>query len=1304
MERNKFRSLPAAILLIAILLSTAPLPAGAAIVGDNWQMKQRDMHNTGRSDYVVPPERMNDSFFDVFSWQKPAPDSPGWGSFGATSMPFAPGAGPGFTDLVVGTYHWPKGIQGMDMHTGALFWQGNTRGGETIGRITPAFSNDGATIYVVNDATESAEYPNGHPLMAFASDTGPGSYRHNGGDLEPWHLSKISPTVGPYDLIYLHGWYEQAHAAMDSGSELSLAWAAEFSTPTGFSDPALHEGPYDLVVIQGDRGRDIFCWDGVTGDVVWNAFASGPIDASATIDPDNGNVYVAAGVDDIWIVGLDAHGLPLWGSVDLPVFDHVPGTNNPQRAQSAGCLSHDGGTYYFQTNSNQGDGRLYAIDTSDGSVKWSYETGSLGWDIESSSPIVTANGVVIVGNNQGNTYFAIEDLGGSASLLDSFAVNPDAATNSKAVASATLSADGLLYLPLRTYWTRSNGDGDTPSAAIENLFSAFDLSEDAVASLPAPANQAAFALSNSVQLLWDEIADPGGNFDHYAIYRDTADFVDVAGMTPLATVGDIATTSYLDDTAVNGTSYWYAVTTVVAGGSEQTAVQAVGPRTPYQAHDLQVVSISRGPRFPRYCPEYTVHEITEPGGFGPYYCSAATGLGCGQDEFTQRRPDPGDPVTYTATVRNRGTATIYDTMDGVWTVDGAPHDSAAEMLFLAPNDTGTFETTLTWDDLSHEVGFELVYVDDRPENNSLAIDTRSVAFFSCIERSRLEVFREDTVNYPLAATDDFIDWLNRHMARMNELFADAGCDKRVHYDTLPVIGDGDPDPAIDNIAFAIFPYRYGAGDGSLRTSGYYRADRDVDNGLIHEWGHQLGLIDLYQLNLEPWQNEVNGEAYRIGDGMMANVADFFTQHSADAMNSWLDVAHGYFGQYLYNLPEHVKLRITDLEGRPMRFTQIRVYQRTERPGLGTVLSDQVKFSGMTDELGEWMLPNIEIDPLLVPPSHSGETLPDNPFGYLHVVGTNGLLLIEAEYDGIVNYAWLDIVEVNNAFWAGETGTYVVERQLEFADYMYALPEELTELNAEQWSGDATEGGTVTLTDDTERTVVGAASIRYDTDGGYDTWMRFPGSGNARWNMDSLTGFEFWVYAENENMGFQDNSPWIYLISENGHYEYRPTWELLNGAIDTWVHCVVPLAGSAEWDLTVHGSPDLGAVRAIEFHADTWGEGFTLWIDGFEFDLGDVPAPDLPAARLTLSQNAPNPFNPTTTITFTLPDAGPVRLAVYDSLGRRIRTLADGVHEAGRHSIAWNGRDDGGDAQASGIYFYRLEAEGRALTRKMVLLQ
>ncbi len=97
-------------------------------------------------------------------------------------------------------------------------------------------------------------------------------------------------------------------------------------------------------------------------------------------------------------------------------------------------------------------------------------------------------------------------------------------------------------------------------------------------------------------------------------------------------------------------------------------------------------------------------------------------------------------------------------------------------------------------------------------------------------------------------------------------------------------------------------------------------------------------------------------------------------------------------------------------------------------------------------------------------------------------------------------------------------------------------------------------------------------------------------------------------------------------------------------------------------------------------------------------------PDAPLFVYDLRQNSPNPFNPTTTIRFSLAEAGPVRISVFDVAGRLVRTLEDGRMDAGEHSSVWDGRDDAGAPAASGIYFYSISTEGYSARRKMVLLK
>jgi len=101
---------------------------------------------------------------------------------------------------------------------------------------------------------------------------------------------------------------------------------------------------------------------------------------------------------------------------------------------------------------------------------------------------------------------------------------------------------------------------------------------------------------------------------------------------------------------------------------------------------------------------------------------------------------------------------------------------------------------------------------------------------------------------------------------------------------------------------------------------------------------------------------------------------------------------------------------------------------------------------------------------------------------------------------------------------------------------------------------------------------------------------------------------------------------------------------------------------------------------------------------------DPRAADAEPGEFSLGANSPNPFNAGTVITYSVANDGPISLAVYDILGRRVATLVDELQTAGQHGVAWNGSDDRGQPVASGMYFYRLTAGAASQTRKMILLK
>jgi hypothetical protein len=129
----------------------------------------------------------------------------------------------------------------------------------------------------------------------------------------------------------------------------------------------------------------------------------------------------------------------------------------------------------------------------------------------------------------------------------------------------------------------------------------------------------------------------------------------------------------------------------------------------------------------------------------------------------------------------------------------------------------------------------------------------------------------------------------------------------------------------------------------------------------------------------------------------------------------------------------------------------------------------------------------------------------------------------------------------------------------------------------------------------------------------------------------------------------------------------------------------------------------------------------MWANSYQLlPVTPTRVPDGGAVRspqaFALSQNHPNPFNPSTTISFTVPDEAnsddptlggtglQTRLAIYDLRGRRVRTLIDGTLGKGLHTVSWDGRDDLGNPVTSGAYFYTLNIGEKSVTRKMTVVK
>jgi hypothetical protein len=158
--------------------------------------------------------------------------------------------------------------------------------------------------------------------------------------------------------------------------------------------------------------------------------------------------------------------------------------------------------------------------------------------------------------------------------------------------------------------------------------------------------------------------------------------------------------------------------------------------------------------------------------------------------------------------------------------------------------------------------------------------------------------------------------------------------------------------------------------------------------------------------------------------------------------------------------------------------------------------------------------------------------------------------------------------------------------------------------------------------------------------------------------------------------------------------------------------VVAIAGGSGPDCSsIQYPPDIyeasftvGATSSLDIIAGYGRIDALVACSGAVVAVEDPAREPLPAA-VRLLPNIPNPFNPVTTISFELPASSRVDLRIYDVSGRLMRILlGEDLLEAGRHEVAWNGRDESGRIVSAGVYFCRLEAGSITKTRRMTLVK
>lgn len=443
--------------------------------------------------------------------------------------------------------------------------------------------------------------------------------------------------------------------------------------------------------------------------------------------------------------------------------------------------------------------------------------------------------------------------------------------------------------------------------------------------------------------------------------------------------------------------------------------------------DLDVTYISRSPMYSRYEVWYT-HD-------GKPYLRPGT-------ENDQRWPQHGEVVTFTAHVMNKGTV-ASGPFDVRWLIDGVEVASGTHPS-LYPGDKTTETYQWIWPHTvvserlqgEHTVAFEVDPGDKIAEtyksNNVLEDRTDAISLVLALTPELYEALETPVdPEWPFSAED----WLQKQIAAMNAAFARSvypsapnGVEERVRLDKILVTSSHPPtDWSRDGGFYMWGDDRYG--------NAYYDPSTDVSGALIHELTHQLGIIDVYNLDVplevpqvldrrgRPVQMEFWASA--LLPGLMGNpgiLPLIYDEHSTLALNANKGYRRGYYGEYLYDVPDQTCISVVDSEGKPAAGTRVDFYQRASSPNMrGSkhgVIDNTPEISVVTDEAGLALLPNRPIgNPIF---TRTGHTLRDNPLGVVDVVGKNGNFMLRIAKGSHEEFQWLDVTRFNLVVWRGDS--------------------------------------------------------------------------------------------------------------------------------------------------------------------------------------------------------------------------------------------------------------------------------------------
>lgn len=489
--------------------------------------------------------------------------------------------------------------------------------------------------------------------------------------------------------------------------------------------------------------------------------------------------------------------------------------------------------------------------------------------------------------------------------------------------------------------------------------------------------------------------------------------------------------------------------------------------------DLSVIYISRTPEYERYDNRGDAYIREEVGG---HVSGVMMNPGSAR---SQKWPRDGEQVTYTAFVKNVGSQTAQGfAFEWFFNFDSIEKGTIPESI--APGEAKQVSIVRIFRNEHHDhrtqpIRFKVTPLggDALKRNNCLEIQANALNLAIWVDKTFYEKFAKEVNGYGSRSFEDWIQWQFRiwndvFMKHSRFSFAPDGCRETIRVQKIAIVPDGTLKGGAhipNDTPTLVYDGEWGFDSSFGEADNYINAVRKIcDRALIHEMSHQIGLIDLYWMNvdaslpdgtqgkvslkhnnsvitrgwIDPYGGLMGGGDTRNdflipfsfsiplfdSDNIVLKSPFFmptklYSATDVAGLNSNLGYRRGFYGEFLYSVPDVVVVRCVDAQGIIIPNGKLSFYQMKN----GEIKNLEPDFT--VDILnGSGLLPNRPTGLQEPFTTLTGHTLKPNPFGRIDVVGTNGVFLVKLEFEGQTEWTFLKVWQLFDAKARGNAKAYI----------------------------------------------------------------------------------------------------------------------------------------------------------------------------------------------------------------------------------------------------------------------------------------